>query len=52
VGEDGGPIGFDVLVQPQAGCGSLQQRREGGLADVERLAAQFVAIQFDQIERT
>jgi hypothetical protein len=31
--------------------GALQQRREGGLADVERLAPQVVAaIQFDQVE--
>jgi hypothetical protein len=42
-------IGFDVLVQPQAGC-PLQQRREGGLADVERFASQVVAVEFDQIE--
>lgn len=49
--ENGGPVCLDVLVEPQARRGAPQQRRQRGLARRERIAAEVVAVQIDQIER-
>ncbi len=51
VGEHGRAVGLDVLFETQAGRGPLQQRCQGGLAGLERLAPQVLAIQLDQIKR-
>jgi hypothetical protein len=47
VGEHGG---VSMLVEAEAGRGPLQQRRQRGLARVERLAPEVVAVQFDQVQ--
>ena len=50
MGEDGRAIALDMLVEPQAGGGLGEDRSERGLADLERIAAQIVAVQLEQIE--
>jgi hypothetical protein len=49
--EHRGPVGLDVFVEPQAGRGLRQHRGERGLAHVERVAPQVVAVERDQVER-
>jgi hypothetical protein len=51
VGEDGRAIALDVLVEPDAGAGRGHDRCERGLTDLERVTAQVVAVQLDQVER-
>ena len=48
--EDGRAVAFDMLVEPDAGSGLGQDRCERGLADLERVTAQVVAVQLDQVE--
>ena len=43
------PVG-DVLVEPDAGASFRHDRRERRLAHLERVAAQNIAVQFDQVE--
>jgi hypothetical protein len=38
----------DVFAEPQSGRGLLQQRRQRGLAGLERLAPQVAAVELDQ----
>jgi hypothetical protein len=52
MGEDGRAVAFDMLVEPDTGTGLGQDRCERGLADLERIAAQVVAVQLDQVEMT
>jgi hypothetical protein len=39
-----------MLIKPQTGHSLGENRRQRGFADFERIAAQVVAVQFDQIE--
>jgi hypothetical protein len=48
MGENGRAVALDMLIEPDAGAG--HDRRERGLADLKRITAQVVAVQFDQIE--
>jgi hypothetical protein len=48
MGEHGGAVSLNVLVEAQSGRRALQQRRQRGLAHLERLAPQVIAVQFDQ----
>jgi hypothetical protein len=50
MGEDGRAVAFHVFIEPYAGAGLGHDRCEGGLANRKRIAAEIVAIQFDQIE--
>jgi hypothetical protein len=50
MGKDGGAVSLDMLVEPEAGAGLGHDRCECGLADLERIAAQVVAVQLDQVE--
>jgi len=50
VREDGRAVAFDMLVEPDAGAGLSHDGCERGLADLERVTAQIIAIQFDQVE--
>jgi hypothetical protein len=43
-------VEFHVLVEPDAGDDLGEHRRERRLADHERIAAQVVSIQLDQVE--
>ena len=45
-----GPSALDVLVEAQAGRGLGKHRGQRGLAHLERLAPQVVAVQLDQVE--
>jgi hypothetical protein len=44
-------LALDVLVEPDAGASLGHGRCERRLADFERIAAQVIAIQFNQVER-
>jgi hypothetical protein len=48
--EDGRAVAFDMLVEPDTGTGLGQDRCERRLADLERVTAQVVAVQLDQVE--
>jgi hypothetical protein len=50
MGEDGGAIALDMLVEPDAGAGFGYDACECRLADLKRIAPQVVAIQLDQVE--
>jgi hypothetical protein len=50
MGEDGRAVAFDVFVEPDAGAGFGHDRCERGLANLQRIAPQVVAVQFDQVE--
>ena len=51
MGEDGRAIALDMLIEPDAVSSLGQNNRcERGLADLERVTAQVVAIQLDQVE--
>jgi hypothetical protein len=50
MGEEGGPVAFDMLIEPDAGAGLGHDRCKRGLADLKRIAPQVVAVQFDQVE--
>ena len=43
-------IALDMLVEPDAGTGLGHDRCERGLADLQRIAPEIVAIQFDKVE--
>ena len=45
------PGGLEVLVEPDAGAGFRHDRRERRLAHFEWIAAEIVAVQFNQVER-
>jgi hypothetical protein len=45
MGEDGRTVALDMLVEPDAGAGLGQDGCERGLADLERVTAQVVAVQ-------
>jgi hypothetical protein len=45
------PGGLEVLVEPNAGAGFRHDRRERRLAHFEWIAAEIVAVQFNQVER-
>ena len=44
------PSSFQMLVEANAGSSLGQRRRERGLAHLQRVAAQVVAVQLDQVE--
>src|SRR6266404_664127 len=50
MGEDGRAVALDMLVEPNTGTGLGQDRYERGLADLERVTAQVVAVELDQVE--
>ena len=50
MGEDGRAVAFDMLVEPDTGTCLGPDRYERGLADLERVTAQVVAVQLDQVE--
>src|SRR5262249_9478808 len=50
MGEDGRAVALGMLVEPDAAAGLGHDRCERGLADLKRIAAQVVAVQFDQVE--
>jgi hypothetical protein len=50
MGEDGRAVALDMLVEPDAGAGLGQDGRERCLADLERVAAQVVTVQLDEVE--
>jgi hypothetical protein len=50
MGEDGRAVALDMLVEPDARASLGHDRCERGLADLERVTAQVVAVQFDQVE--
>jgi len=50
VAEDGRAVAFDMIIEPDAVSSLGQDRCERGLADLERVTAQVVAVQFDQVE--
>jgi hypothetical protein len=50
MGEDGGAVALDMLIEPDAGAGLGHDRRERGLADLKRITPQVVAVQFDQVK--
>jgi hypothetical protein len=50
VAEDGLAVALDVLVPSQARPHLDQQGSQRGLADIERLSPEIVAVQFDQVE--
>src|SRR5215831_2272319 len=50
MGEDSRAVAFHVFVEPNAGAGLGHNRRERGLADLERIAPQVVAVQLDEVE--
>jgi hypothetical protein len=50
MGEDGGAVALDMLIEPDAGAGLGHDRGERGLADLKRIAPQVVAVQFDKVE--
>ena len=51
MGEDGRAVALDMLVEPETGTGLGQDRCERGLADLQRITAQVVAVQLDEVER-
>ena len=50
MGEDGRTVALNVLVEPDTGTGLGQDRCERGLADLERVTPEVVAVQFDEVE--
>ena len=48
--ENGLYVGLDMLVDADAGTGFGQQRGQCGLTHLKRLAAQIVAVQFEQVK--
>ena len=50
MGKDGRAIALDMLIEPDAGASLGQHARKRGLADLERVTAQVVAVQFDEVE--
>src|SRR5260221_10550456 len=50
MGKDGRTVALDMLVEPEARAGLAHDRCEGGLADLERVTPQIVAVQLDEIE--
>jgi hypothetical protein len=50
MGEDGRAVALQVLVEPDAGAGLGHDRCERGLADLQRIAPEIVAVLLDEIE--
>jgi len=50
MGEDSRAVAFDMLVEPDTGTGLCHDRSERGLADLERVTPQVVAVQLDEVE--
>src|SRR5262249_48179274 len=50
VGEDRRAVALHVFVEPDAGAGLGHDRCERGLADLKRITAQVVTVQFDEVE--
>jgi hypothetical protein len=50
MGEDRRAVAFNMLVESDAGAGLGQDRCERGLADLERVTPQVIAVQLDQVE--
>src|SRR5215471_11170085 len=50
MGEDSRAIPLDMLVEPNAGAGFGHDGCERGLADLERVTAQVVAVQLNEVE--
>ena len=50
MGEDGRAVALDMLVESDARSSLGHDRCERGLADLERVTAQIVAVQLDQVE--
>jgi hypothetical protein len=50
MGEDGRAVAFDMLVEPDTRASLGHDRRERGLADLERVTAQVIAVQLDEVE--
>ena len=48
--EDGRPVALNVPVPSDTVANPGQHRSEGGFADIERIAAQVVAVELDQVE--
>jgi hypothetical protein len=51
VAEDGRPVALNVLVPSDTVANLGQHPSEGGLADIERITSEVVAVQFDELER-
>jgi len=50
MGEDGRAVAFQMLVEAQAKASFGQHTSKRGLADLNRIAPQVVAVQLDQVE--
>src|SRR5262245_58588178 len=50
MGEDGRAVDVSMLIDPDAGAGLGHDRCERGLADLQRIAPEIVAVLFDEIE--
>jgi len=50
MGEDGRAVAFDMLVEADTGAGLGHDGCERGLADLERITPQIVAVQLDRVE--
>ena len=49
IGEDGRAVALDMLIEPNAEAGLGHDRRERGLAHLQRITPHVVAIQLDQV---
>src|SRR6516165_2752219 len=50
MGENGRAVALDMLVEPDAGAGLVHDRCKHGLAALQRIAPEVVAVQFDQVK--
>jgi hypothetical protein len=50
MGEDGRAVAFHMFVEPDAWAGLGQHHFQRGLAALQRIRSEIVAVQFDQIE--
>jgi hypothetical protein len=50
MGEDGRAVALDMFVEPDTATGLGQDGCERGLADLERIAAQVIPVQLEQVE--
>jgi hypothetical protein len=49
MGKDSRTVAFDMLVEPEARASLAHDRCEGGLADLERITAEVVAVQLNSM---
>jgi len=50
MGEHGGAVFLDVVIQPDPTLGPGQEIRQRGLTVLKRIAAKIVAVQLDNVE--